>query len=335
MDLPKRILKTGIGSLPFTDAKLAMDKVLNSGVDIPFWPQLPKRIFQEGMIAQFIEGMPALRVEGEKIVFDEAKKEDALAEFYDKFLNKDLEYFKISPDFALGLAEFIKLLEQKQIKSQFVKGQVTGLFTFAAAVTDKDQKALLHDPMMMDAFTVGISMKALHQIDLFKKFGKESIIFFDEPYMGCFGSAYTPVTKEEVIKRYGQILDNLERKAKIGIHCCGNTDWSLLLGLGIDIINFDAYDFSEKFLLYSGAIKDFLNRGGIIAWGIIPTNIEEKVSPQDLSALLKNHFDALVKKGIDLELLKSRCLITPACGLGALDENRAEEVLSLLKDFRL
>jgi methionine synthase II (cobalamin-independent) len=40
--------------------------------------------------------------------------------------------------------------------------------------------------------------------------------------------------------------------------------------------------------------------------------------------------DMLYRKGMDLDLILERSLITPQCGLGGLDEANAERVLELL-----
>src|SRR3990170_7914559 len=51
---------TGIGSLPHKDEKEAFRLILKNFPEIPFWPQLPKRSFLEGMVVQYSEGFPSL-----------------------------------------------------------------------------------------------------------------------------------------------------------------------------------------------------------------------------------------------------------------------------------
>ena len=48
---------TGIGSLPFTDPEAGVRFVAEHSPEIPFWPQLPRRSEDEGMIAQSNQGM--------------------------------------------------------------------------------------------------------------------------------------------------------------------------------------------------------------------------------------------------------------------------------------
>jgi methionine synthase II (cobalamin-independent) len=185
----------------------------------------------------------------------------------------------------------------------------------------------------MQAMVNGLCMKALWQLDLFKKFGKKMIMFFDEPYLTGVGSAYTPVNRQDLINTYSEVADILKSQGSlIGIHCCGNTDWSMLTDTaGVDIINFDAFNFQERFVLYADNLKRFLERGGIICWGIVPTQeFNPQQSPDLLAQKIKSGLEALVKKGIDRQLLLERLLISPACGLGTLDAQKAEGILSLL-----
>jgi len=328
-------LATGIGSLPVTDPQAAVDLILRYVPAIPFWPQLPKRNPREGMLAQFSENLPGLKINGNGLEVIAGDKEKELELFYDRFINQDLDYFKISPDYALGLHVFYEQLSSKPDLSgvEFIKCQVTGPFTFCSGITDAEGKAVLHDAVFMQAMVKGLSMKALWQLEYFKKFGKKMIMFFDEPYLTGVGSAYTPVNRDDVIEVYSELADTLKKQGcLIGIHCCGNTDWSMLTETsGIDIINFDAFNFQERFVLYANNLKTFLNKGGIICWGIVPTQeFNLDLNPRLLAQKIKTGLEILIKKGIDRQLLLERLLISPACGLGTLDAQKAGGILELL-----
>ncbi|MDD5107882.1 MAG: hypothetical protein PHC29_00005, partial [Candidatus Omnitrophica bacterium] len=216
---------------------------------------------------------------------------------------------------------------------EFIKCQVTGPFTFCFGITDSDGKAIFHDEVLKQAMIKGLGMKALWQLDLFKRFGKKMIMFFDEPFLTGVGSAYTPIDRKDVIEVFSELTDGLKDKnCFVGVHCCGNTDWSMLTDCpGIEIINFDAFEFQERFVLYSNDLKAFLKRGGIICWGVAPTQgYDGSQTPDILAQKIKTGLGILVKKGIDRDLLLKRLLISPACGLGTLDTRKAEEILSLL-----
>ena len=332
-------LATGIGSLPLTDAQVAVDLVMRYVPELPFWPQLPKSNLCEGMLAQFSENLPGLKFEGGDLHFIPQDKEKELELFYDRFISQDLEYFKISSDFARGLHVFYQRLNGADLSAvEFIKCQVTGPFTFCSGIKDAEGKIILHDKVLMQAMVKGLGMKALWQLEYFKKFGKKMIMFFDEPYLTGVGSAYTPIDRQDVMDVYSELADFLKSQGSlIGIHCCGNTDWSMFTDtVGIDIINFDAFNFQERFVLYADNLKRFLKRGGVICWGIVPTQeFSVDQSPEWLAQKIKFGLDILVKKGIDRQLLLERLLISPACGLGTLDVQKAEGIFNLLNQTSL
>ena len=70
----------------------------------------------------------------------------------------------------------------------------------------------------------------------------------------------------------------------------------IVLNTKLDIVNFDAFFFAHNFSLFSDDIEKFLNRDGIIAWGIVPTldvdalentNINELIDIFEINLLLQ------------------------------------------------
>ena len=100
----------------------------------------------------------------------------------------------------------------------------------------------------------------------------------------------------------------------------------MLLSTNLDILSFDAYGYLETVALYPKELKTFLERGGILAWGIIPTSEAIlKEDPQSIVNRFKKGIEILVKKGIDPALLQ-RAIITPSCGTASLSIPLAERV---------
>ncbi len=326
-------LATGIGSLPHKDAGAALDLIFKYLPRIPFWPQLPKRDIREGMVAQFSENFPNIKMTPDGLRFKPDEKELEL--FYERIISQDIDYFKVSEGFALGLHEFYKRLEKTDLNNiEFIKCQVCGPFTFAAGINNDSGIALLHDEVFMQVVLKGLTMKALWQIDFFKKFGKRIIVFFDEPYLGCFGSAYTPINREEVVRVLTELTAPVKSAGALtGIHCCGNTDWSIFTDVGsIDIISFDAFGFLEKFALYADNLRGFIDRGGVICWGIVPTSDFSGQQAESLTDKLYTGITALANKGLKKNLLMKNLLISPACGLGTLDKEKSESIFNLLAE---
>jgi methionine synthase II (cobalamin-independent) len=327
-------LATGIGSLPYRDADAAVDFVFKYLPNIPFWPQLPKRDIREGMVAQYSENLPCIKVTADGFFWDNSDIEKDLEVFYSRIISGDADYFKISRSYAEGLYSFYDKLNSSDLKSvEFIKCHITGPFTFAAGINNQEGVSILHDQVFMQVVTKALAMKAQWQINLFRKFGKKLILFIDEPYLGCFGSAYTPISRESVVQRLGELISAVRADdVLIGVHCCGNTDWSIFVDVpGIDIINFDAFGFTDKLVLYAGELKDFFKRGGILCWGIVPTQeISDSLKPEYLLGKIEDGIKILVKKGVDGDLVRNNLLLSPSCGLGTLDETKAAKVFSLL-----
>lgn len=318
-------LATGIGSLPHRNAQEALDLVFKYTPQVPFWPQLPQKNKHEEMIRQFSENLPL------------NNKEDDLEEFYGRVLAEDIEYFKISETVASGLYAFKRALKEAFLKEiKYLKIQTVGPFTLAASLKKKEGLSLLYDKVLLQVILKGLNLKARWQISIFKPFGKKLILFIDEPYLSSFDFIFSPLSKEEIISTFSEFTESLkEEDVLLGLHCCGNIDWSIFTELtAIDIISFDVFNYLDKFLLYAESLKKFLKRGGTIAWGIVPTyefNAEE--DKNSLLEIIQRGIKQLAQKGIDEEMLWQRLMITPSCGLGTLDVLKAEKIFSLLSEI--
>ncbi len=327
---------TGIGSVPSTNIQETCDYILEHFSQIPFWPQFVKCSLFEDMIIQFSEGLPLLEVDEHRrsLAVASDERELALVNFYEHFLAEDLPYFAVTPAYASGLYKIVEAVKgQKNRFGPYIKGHTVGPVTFAAGIAGKDGKSVLYDPELLEALVKGLSIKALWQVTELGRTGKKPIIFFDEPYLSGFGSAFSPIQRHEVINLLKESFEYVRERsdALIGIHCCGNTDWSMVLEAGPDIVNFDAFDYLEYFLLYPEDISRFIREGGTIAWGIVPTAyFTGKETEDTLSSRLQEGLDRLAEWGLDPEMVKGRSLLTPACGLGTMDKASARRALDLL-----
>jgi methionine synthase II (cobalamin-independent) len=320
---------TGVGSLPHTNVKRACDLIRRYLPDIPAWPQLPRRNFRESIYAQYSRGFPGLVLRDGRVVVDRARGlERELEQLYTRYLENDLASAALCPEYAAGLAHF-QTLHFDGV--QAIKGQVIGPVSWGLTVTDADRRAILYDEVLADAIGKHLRLQAMWQERALRKLAPQTIVFVDEPYLASYGSAYVAVEREQVTALLEEVFGGL--RGLKGIHCCGNTDWSLLLSTSVDILNFDAYNFSETLALYPHELRAFLERGGILAWGIVPVRDDIQVmreTPESLTARLEAAFQLVASKGAPRELLERSALLTTACGLGTLSENGAERALQLL-----
>ena len=217
---------------------------------------------------------------------------------------------------------------------RFVKGHITGPLTAGISFKDETGKDIVHNEMLFDAVVKGLAMKAAWQIQELKQFGKPVIIFIDEPAMESLGSAFSAVSSEVVAEKLNEIIDTIHELGGIaGIHCCGNADWPMIFNTRVDIVNFDAFGYMEKVMLYPDDIKKFLGRGGALAWGIVPTGAFTGNETADLLiAKLDAGMKRLEQQGIERETILRQSLITPSCGMGSLTPDKAEAILKLLRE---
>lgn len=325
------LLPLHLGSLPHTDPQAACELVLESFRRIPAWPQLPKRTFLENMYVQFSEGFPGVVLEDERIYVDRAKDLDpGLERLYLAYLENDLSYGALGAEYAAGLAAFPQALSAGDFQPAVVKGQVTGPISWGLTVVDQDRRPVLYDDILADALAKHLRLKAAWQEQELREIGPTTMVFIDEPYMSAFGSAYIPLNRGQVITLLEEVFDGLTGLK--ATHCCGNTDWSLLLSTSAEIINFDTYNYARAFSLYAEEVRAFLKRGGIIAWGIVPADDERALmneTVESLDARLHEAMNLLVRKGISFDDLINSSLITPSCGLRTLSEEAAERAFEL------
>jgi methionine synthase II (cobalamin-independent) len=146
--------------------------------------------------------------------------------------------------------------------------------------------------------------------------------------MVSIGSSYVPIKQQEAVKRIDEVIQAVHAEGAIaGIHCCGNTDWGLLLKTDIDIISFDAYDFTESLMLYPQELKTFLQAGKCIAWGIIPTSGDAHDPLETLVDKARRNFAMVSLKGIATSDLLNASLVTPSCGCGTRPLAQSEEIM--------
>lgn len=325
-------LPTIIGSLPHFDAKAACALVGCYLKDIPAWPQLPRRSPRENMSAQYSEGFPGITVENGNLRVTRSRNLDKeLAQLYTACLADDHTKYPISPEYAAGLYCF---LETRFSSPCAVKGQVTGPVTWGLTVTDDNRRAIIYDDVLGEALPKFLRLKVAWQESKLREVCPRTIIFIDEPYLSSFGSVAVPLSRDKVINLIEEVLGGISGLK--GIHCCGNTDWSVVLATSIDILSFDTYNFAGSLELYPAEVKRFLNRGGAIAWGIVPTSEEDlvKESVASLKDRLEEAIAPFTRQGIPLRKLKEQALLTPSCGLASLpSEACAEETLVKLAEL--
>lgn len=336
-------LPTLIGSLPLASHAEALDLIFAHTPAVPLWPQLPS-LPQERMLNQFVAGLPGIVEETDRTFFNTEgdRFQEELVNFFEEYLAAaadpaalDASRFAVSRDRAAGLYAFAdKVATHPEVRA--VKGQITGPFTLLSGLHDQHRRLAYYDANLREAGVKGLALKAGWQARFLAKTGKPALLFIDEPALAGLGSSsFISIALDDIRQDLTEVIDAVHAAGVLaGVHVCANTEWDFLLSLPLDVVSFDAHGFFDRFITCRAAITSFLARGGIIAWGGVPTSeVEhiEKETAASLVALWENHADQVGFPG-GREGLLAQTLITPSCGTGSLSLPHARKVLELTRD---
>lgn len=337
-------LATGIGSMPFIEPGDALKLIRENLPDIPHWPQLPRRGGDEGFVHQFLDPLVRLGLlekRDDKVVFpvDNPNWPDQLTEFYSVYLAaeagdaKALEAFAFPPASASGFYAFMEDMRSNGTGSaRYLKGHLAGPLTIGFQLKDERGRLAYYEDQLRDMLVKTLAMHARWQAMELSKLGLPAIIFVDEPGIRVYGSSsYITVTREMVLNDLNAISTAIhDARGLAGVHSCDAIDWSVLFESDLEIVNLDTYQYGDSLLPYAKELKIYLERGGTMAWGAVPTL--DKAFEEDAASLLtrlEKLWMELEQRGIKRELLLKQSLITPACGTGLLDPELADRIYRL------
>ncbi len=314
-----------IGSLPYKDPARAVDLILDQLTAIPFWPQLPNTGFRENMYIQYSSSLPGVRVDEVKERMSVDLSNYDPEDLYTRVLSDDVASFAMPREYFSGFYELMSRDIPADVLA--IKGQITGPISLGFQMIDQNDRPVIYDEAYAEIIRKNLNMTARWQEGQLRTKGKETLIFLDEPYLSMIGTPFASVSANDVVKWTNEVLEGLVGKK--GIHCCANTDWGLVMSMNIDVLSFDAYEHGHTISLYPDDVRRFLERGGAIAWGLVP-NSEEKLKNENVRSLVKRAeglFRSLTDKGIDEDLVLESSIMTPQCGLAGVEENMSAEVI--------
>lgn len=339
-----------IGSLPLRNHQEAMQLISEKCPEIPLWPQLPK-LPREGMIRQFLTGFPGLHDDGNnyRIKTDNENFAGEMAAFYEEVMAIEEEpalltnsRFCLSDDSAPGFFTFLEYCQNSARKYYTLKGQVTGPVTTGIGIRDASDRAIYYDDSLREMVETQIALKARWQVEQLKELctPQPPLVFIDEPGLVSFGSSgFSGISEEMVKNSVATVIQSIQAAGGLaGLHICANGDWGPPLQLPADIISFDAYFYFDNFILFREPLIAFLKRGGILAWGIVPTGDPLAVEQENAASLFvkwREQVATLAKFGFSEKQLLEQTLIAPSCGTGSLPVELARKVLSLTSEVSL
>jgi hypothetical protein len=330
MPIPGNLLTTAMAVMPHADADRALAAALS--LDIPFWPQLPHLSYYEDMYVQAAEHFPGavLDMDNRRLSFSSEKfaleLEDCLAHW------DDPDYFDVTPDYS---AVYQRFLELDLAGRPAIRGQLEGPVSFGFNVKDENDRPIIFDDNLRPFMLEFMAKRVNAQLARLKAINANAFMFIDEPglqFVFSGVSGYGDAAARRDLETFFGYIDRPR-----GVHLCGNPDWDFLLGLDIEVLSLDMYSNGERFVAYVKSIRRYLDRGGVIIWGMIPTQTEnfEKQGLDELAARLKGLWESLARAGIDRDFLLSRSLLSPAtcCLVNPDREATVERAFAAVKEL--
>lgn len=309
-------IATAIGSLPHVDAVDAAQLVFAALPDLPCAPQLPARSPHEGMLAAWLRALPEVEVD-----------DDATLRLHTPNAESDGPRAVIDAHFSDdahgGLLTFLDVATQLAEPPRAVKVQVTGPLTLGLALHDLGMPSgrAFGRAAQCSAAWARALLALVHQ----RLPESEVVLFFDEPGLVAWaGDDAPPLDDEAASDLLSATLANAD--CVVGVHVCGAGALGIALGAGPDVVGVEAKPWVVE---HAVALARLLDRGGLLAWGAVPTDrpIGEQGTP--LWKALVDLWCELTRRGCDPVKLRTQAWITPACGLARHGTGQAEHALRL------
>jgi len=294
--------------MPHKDISKALELALS--LDIPFWPQLPKVSLYEDMYIQASQNFPGVAVDldRERLSFDTARFEQDLEEY---FSNLDTpETFVLTDEYS---AVYHQFLSRRLQGYKAIRGQVTGPISFGFKVLDEKLKPIIYNDEVRAILFDFIQKKVNLQYHELKERNPHAFVWLDEPGLGYVFSALSGYNDQQARKDYHDFLCGLEGPR--GLHLCADVNLPYLLELGVDILSFDAYQIEFMPEEYAENVAQFIQNGGVISWGIVPTesSILASYTPNTLTDLLLGYWEVISgSAGLSPKQIARQALIAPA-----------------------
>jgi len=332
MPIPGNLRTTAMAVMPHKDVGRALEVALS--MDVPFWPQLPHVSYYEDMYVQASENFPGilLDMENRTLRFSHDKFMDEFEAAFDRM--DDPDFLDISTQYSVVYHRFLSLdLSEKAA----IRGQLEGPISLGFNVLDEQGRPILFDDTVRPFLLEFMAKRASVQLKRLKEHNPNAFMFIDEPGLQFLFSAmsgYNNVAAKKDMENFFSLIDRPR-----GVHLCGNPDWDFLLTLDIDVLSLDIYTNGDVFAAYAPSIRKFLDRGGSLVWGIVPSNWEPfgKEDIDSLAERLTSLWQGLTQKGIDREQLLARSMLSPAtcCLVNPDGEKTVENAFQLTKELSL
>jgi hypothetical protein len=323
---PPGSLATGVGALPHRDPRIAVDAVLRIFPRFPYVPTLPNRGFLESIVFSDSAMLPGRMIRDGRLLVDASRDMTAdMERIYTDYMGRNTAPYATIPEYGSG---FLEMMTRRLPEALLLKCQVTGPVTFGMQVVDAAKRPIYYDPQFADILGKLIALRARWcEEEIRRRTGiPHTLVILNEPYLASLGSSVIPIDRDSVTAGWHDISALVE--GGLGVHCCTNTDWAFLTSLRPSVISFDAYGNAREFLLYMDDVAGFMECGGVVAWGIVPS--DPRVFSRETVDSLTTRFLEMrrtVTEHVDAEVFDGRSIITPSCGIQLGTEGEAVAIM--------
>jgi hypothetical protein len=339
---------TAMGIMPHINVEQALELALS--LDIPFWPQLPKVSLYEDMYVQASQNFPGIAIDFDKgrLSFDTARFEQELDEY---FVKMDVpETFALTAEYS---TVFHRFLSKELQGCKAIRGQVIGPVSFGFKVLDENLKPVIYNDEARTILFDFIQKKANVQYRQLKERNPNAFVWLDEPGLGYVFSGLSGYNDQQAREDYHNFVEGLEGPK--GVHLCAEVNLPYLLELGVEILSFDAYQIGFMPKEYAGNVAEFIKKGGVISWGIVPTDstVLATQTPETLAAILSDYWEVVLEStSLSLNQIAMQALVAPArcclsdigqistadnkageCQLGSSEEKIVEKAFAFLPEI--
>ena len=310
----------GCGSLPHRDPAAAAAFAI-AEFDVATIPTLPRLSTGESMLGQAIAGMAGLDLDTDGMV--EVADRNATGVATDDVAAAAL----LDSDGFAGFRAFLDLAGKIRFDGSAVKWQFVGPVTLGVAF----ERAGLDADVAFDlaGASVRASLIELSAAVTAALPNSPQMVILDEPWLTELMSPGFPIPPDEAIDRMSGAMAALPNSTLTGIHCCGPCDVATLLASGPGVVSLPV---SADLLDYAGYITRFIDDGGIVAWGAVPTEGPIPSRPDRPWRELSDLWCGLVQRGCDPVQLRRRSLVSPQCGLASHSVSVARGIARLSAD---
>ncbi len=319
------------GGLPHANAHDALALVAATTPAIPAWPALYGRSFRERPLAQAAAGFPGVTIDPayERISVDHAAAEIGLDRLGLSYLRAEPGVGALPADYAAGLGELLRLVGHGH-QARALKAEALGPVSLALQLTDEDDRPLAYDQPLRESLLHHLALRVAWHYEQLSTYVSHAIICLDEPFLDALHLPLCPLDYDEGMEMLARLLADMPGCRGLAVR--GAVDWEHLLDLPVDLVLFDAYEHGAELIEAAQTVAKFLDRGGILGWGVVPTDPDllAQETPDLLAHRVEQAVDNLAQAGgLERQRILDAALITSTQSLATLSIDGAEHALQL------